>query len=113
MYKRWKQGQATKEELRNVAWASVLRKVKAQLKLRFSRDVKDNKRTFYCYISNKRLTKENVGPMLSGLGDIVTTETDKSEVLKAFFVSVCTNDVSHTSVISEHVQEEQPAVDRD
>lgn len=34
--------------------------------------------------------------MLRGLGDTVMTETDKSEVLKAFFVLVCTSDVSHT-----------------
>ena len=86
--------------------ANGIRKIKAQLELRFPRDVKGNKKRFYCYISNKRLTKENVCLMLSGLGDIVMMETDKSEVLKAFFVSVCTNDISHTSVISEHGQEE-------
>jgi len=90
-----------------------IRKVKARMELRFPRDVRGNKKSLYCYISNKRLTKENVYQMLSGLGDTVMTKMDKSEVLEAFFVAVCTNSVSHTSVISEHIQEEKPATDRD
>ena len=58
-----------KEELRKVVWAcrAGVIQAKAQLELRGSRDVKGNMKSFYNYISNKRVNKENVGALLKGL----------------------------------------------
>jgi len=56
--------------------------------LDLARDVKDNKKAFSTYISNKRKTRENVGPLLSKTGDWVTQGVEGAEVLNAAFVSV-------------------------
>ena len=51
----WKEGQVTWEEYRNVVRAcrDATRKAKAHLELKLARDIKDNKKAFFNYISNK------------------------------------------------------------
>jgi len=63
----WKEGQTTWEEYRNVVRAcrEATRKAKAHLELNLTRDVKDNKKGFFKYISSKRKTRENVGLLLT------------------------------------------------
>jgi len=53
-----------------------------------ARDVKNNKKGFFSYISSKRKTREYVGPLLNEVGVLVTEDTDKAELLNAFFASV-------------------------
>jgi len=69
-----KEGQATWEEYRNVVKAcrDAMRKAKVHLELNLSRDVKDNKKSFFKYISSKRKTRDNVGPLLNKVGVLVT-----------------------------------------
>lgn len=64
------------------------RKTKTHLETTFTRDIKGKKRTFHCYIGSKRLNKENVGFLLNGVGDFVTADTNRAEVLIALFASV-------------------------
>ena len=59
-----------------------VQKAKAQLELRLATAVKENKKSFYEYISGKRRTKENFHPLLDAAGD-VTTEDKKTEILNA------------------------------
>jgi len=66
----------------------VTRKTKAHLELNLARDVKDNKKGFLKYISSKRKTRDNVGPLLNKVGVLVTEDTEKAELLNAFFASV-------------------------
>ena len=63
----WKEGQATWEEYRNVVRAckDATRKAKAHLELNLARDARNNKKGFFNYISSKRKTRNNVGPMLN------------------------------------------------
>lgn len=68
-------------------------KAKAQLEMKLARDIKGNKKNFYCYIINKRINKENVSPLLHGVDNLVTVSADKVEVLGAFFALVFTNKV--------------------
>ena len=86
----WKEGQANWEEYRNVVRAcrNATRKAKAHLELKLARDVKHNKKGFFNYISSKRKTKENVGPLLNEAGVLVTEDAEKAELLNAFFASV-------------------------
>jgi len=88
----WKEGQATWEEYRKVVRAcrDAMRKAKAHLELNLARDVEDNKKGFFKYISSKRKTRENVGPLLDEMGALVTEEAEKAELLNAFFASVFT-----------------------
>ncbi|PKU30946.1 hypothetical protein llap_18751 [Limosa lapponica baueri] len=67
-----------------------MRKTKAHLELNLARDVKDNKKGFFKYISSKRKTRENVGPVLNEVGALETEDTEKAELLNAFFASVFT-----------------------
>ncbi|GAB0207550.1 mitochondrial enolase superfamily member 1 [Grus japonensis] len=88
----WKKGLDTWEEYRNVVRAcrDATRKAKAHLELKLARDVKDNKKGFFKYINSKRKTRENVGPLLNEVGALVMEDTEKAELLNAFFASVLT-----------------------
>jgi len=54
------------------------------------RDVEGNKKGFYKYISGKKKTRENVGPLLKEMRELVTQDSEKAKVLSAFFASVFT-----------------------
>lgn len=45
--------------------------------MKLAKDVKGNKRKFYHYISSRRRNKENTGPLLNGVGYLVTVDTEK------------------------------------
>ncbi|KAK4818277.1 hypothetical protein QYF61_009995 [Mycteria americana] len=66
------------------------------------RDVKDNKKSFYRYVGDKKKTRENVGLLQKEMGDLVTHDTEKAEVLNDFFASVFTGKCSsHTAQVTE------------
>ncbi|CAM4356191.1 unnamed protein product [Caretta caretta] len=95
-YKKWKLGQMTREEYKNIALAcrSEIMKAKSHLELQLARDVKSNKKGFFRYVSSKKKVKESVGPLLNEGGNLVTEDVEKANVLNAFFASVFTNKVS-------------------
>jgi len=86
----WKEGQATWGEYRNGVRAcrDAMRKAKAHLELNLARDVGDNKKSFFSYISSKDKTRDNVGLLLNEVGVLVTDDAEKAELLNAFFASV-------------------------
>ncbi|GAB0204029.1 mitochondrial enolase superfamily member 1 [Grus japonensis] len=92
VYRMWKKGMATWEENRDVVRVcrDATRKAKAHLELNLARDVKDNKKGFFKYISNKMKTRENVGLLLNEMDALVMEDTEKVELLNAFFASVFT-----------------------
>ncbi|KAK4815688.1 hypothetical protein QYF61_005434 [Mycteria americana] len=66
------------------------------------RNFKGNKESFYRRISDKRKTRENVGPFQRERGDLVTWDMEKAEVLNNFFASVFTSKYSsHTAQVTE------------
>ena len=87
-YKRWKKGQVTQEECRVAVWScrDRLRTAKVDLELNLGRGLKSNK-GFYKYLSSKRETGANVGPLLNGPGELVTNDMEKAKVLSAAFTS--------------------------
>ncbi|GAB0179086.1 mitochondrial enolase superfamily member 1 [Grus japonensis] len=89
-YRGWKQGQAAWEEYREIVRAArdQVRKAKVLIELNLARDVKDNKKSFYRYISDKRKTGENVGLLQKETGDLITWDMEKVEVLNDFFALV-------------------------
>ncbi|CAM5174769.1 unnamed protein product [Natator depressus] len=95
-YKKWKIGQMTREEYKNIvqAYRSEIRMAKSHLELQLARDVKSNKKGFFRHVSNKKKVKESVGPLLNEGGNLVTEDVEKANVLNAFFASVFTNKVS-------------------
>ncbi|KAK4818051.1 LOW QUALITY PROTEIN: hypothetical protein QYF61_004578 [Mycteria americana] len=90
-------GQATQEDYKGVArlCREKIRKAKAQLELNLATAVRDNKKCFYKYISNKRWTKENLHPLLDVGRNIMRKDEEKSEVLNAFFASVFNSQTSY------------------
>ncbi|GAB0208944.1 mitochondrial enolase superfamily member 1 [Grus japonensis] len=103
-FRGWKQGQVAWEEYRETVRAArdQVRKAKAMIEISLARDVKDNKKSFYRYVSEKRRTRENVGPFRNETGDLVTQDMEKAEVLNDFFASVFTGKyLSHTAQVTE------------
>jgi len=77
--------------------SSQVRKAKALTKLYLARDIKGNNKSFYRYVSDKRKTRENVGPLWKEMRDLVTQDMEKAEVISDFFASVFTGKCpSHT-----------------
>ncbi|GAB0195793.1 mitochondrial enolase superfamily member 1 [Grus japonensis] len=103
-YRGRKQGQVAWEKYRETVRAArdQVRKAKALIEISLARDVKDNKKSFYRYVSDKRRTRENVGPLRNETGDLVTQDMEKAEVLNDFFASVFTGKcLSHTAQVTE------------
>ncbi|GAB0178330.1 mitochondrial enolase superfamily member 1 [Grus japonensis] len=72
------------------------------IEISLARDVKDNKKSFYRYVSEKRRTRENVGPLWNEAGELVTQDMEKAEVLNDYFASVFTGKcLSHTAHVAE------------
>jgi len=117
----WKEGQATWEEYRNVVreCRDATRKAKAHLELNLARDVKNNKKGFFNYISSKRTTRDNVGPLLNEAGVMVMEDVEKAELLNAFFASVfsavtCPQESQAPEVREEaHREDDFPLVEED
>ena len=55
-----------------------------------ARDVKNNKKTFYRYIGQKRQAKTGVPSLVNLKGELASTDKEKAEVLNEFFASVFT-----------------------
>jgi len=51
------------------------------LELNLARDVKENKKSFFKYISGKWKSRENVGPLLNEVGALAIEDTEKAELL--------------------------------
>ena len=80
VYGMWKEGQATWEEYRKVVKAcrDAMRKAKVHLELNLARDVKDNNKGFFKYISSKQKTRDNVGPLLNEMSILVMEHAEKA-----------------------------------
>jgi len=78
-----------------------------------------NKKAFYRYISDRRQTRENEGSLRKEIGDLVTRDVEKAEVLNNFFASVFNSRCSsHTAHVAEGKggdweNEEPPTVGED
>jgi len=85
-----KKGQVTQEEYRSLirSCRGEIRKAKAQLELGLATVVRDNKKSFYKYIDNKKRAKESLHPLLDARGNIANKDEEKADVLNAFFTSV-------------------------
>jgi len=55
-----------------------------------SRGIKNNKKTFYRYISQKRQAEVSVPPLVTVKRELSSTDTKKAEVLNELFASVFT-----------------------
>jgi len=100
----WKQGQVTWEEYREIVRAArdQVRKSKALIELNLARDVKSNKKSFSRYVSDTRKAREKVGPLWKEMGELVTWDMEKAEVLNDFCASVFTDKCSrHTAQVAE------------
>ncbi|KFV19528.1 hypothetical protein N340_02998, partial [Tauraco erythrolophus] len=120
-YRGWKQGQVAWEEHRAIVRATrdQVRKAKVLIELNLARDIKGNKKNFYRYVSDKKRSREDVGPLWKETGDLATRDMEKAEVPNDFFASVFTGKSSSgTAQVTEGKgrdweNEEPPTVGED
>lgn len=85
----WKKGQAALEEYRIIrVCKDAKRKAKVYLKQNLARVVKDIKKDFLKSTISKRKSRENVAPLVNGVGALVVEDVEKVELLNIFFASV-------------------------
>ncbi|PKU35817.1 hypothetical protein llap_9497 [Limosa lapponica baueri] len=84
-YRGWKQGQLDWEEYRETIRVvrNQIRQAKAHIELNLARDIKGNKKN-YRYVRDKGKTREDVGPLQKEMGDLITQDMEKAEVLNDF-----------------------------
>jgi len=66
------------------------------MQLNLARDIKANQSSFCRYVSDKRKARKNVGPLWKEMGDLVTRNMEKTEILNDFFASVFAGKSSST-----------------
>ncbi|KAK4821658.1 LOW QUALITY PROTEIN: hypothetical protein QYF61_026756 [Mycteria americana] len=78
LHRQWKQGQ---EEYRDDVQLcrDGVRKAEEQLELNLARGIKNNKKGFYRYVSQKRKVKESIPSLMSKTGKLVSTDEEKAE----------------------------------
>jgi len=74
--------------------------------LKLARDVKNNKKDFFNYISNKRKARDNVGLLLNEVGVLVTEDAEEGEQLNAFCASVFSAEAGPQESQAPEVREE-------
>ncbi|KFV12556.1 hypothetical protein N340_13926, partial [Tauraco erythrolophus] len=117
----WRQGQVAWEEYRAIVRVTrdQVGKAKAPIELNLARDIEGNKKNFYRYVSDKKRSRENVGPLRKETVDLATQDMEKAEVLNDFFASVFTGKSSScTAQVTEGKgrdweNEEPPTVGED
>ena len=107
VYRMWQEGQTTWEEYGNVVrtYMEATRKAESHPELYLARNVKDNKKGCFRYISSRWKTGENVGPLLNEVGVLVMEDKEKAELLNAAFASVFTAKVGPQASQSLDVRE--------
>ncbi|PKU41856.1 hypothetical protein llap_7831 [Limosa lapponica baueri] len=78
----YSQGQVAWEEYTETVQVArdQIKKAKAQIELNLSRDIKGNKNSFCKYVSDKKKTKQDVGPLQKETRDLVTCDMEKPEI---------------------------------
>jgi len=66
----------------------VFPSIPSHLELNLAREVKNDKKGFFNYVSSKRKARDNVGALLYEAGVLVTEDAEKAELLNALFASV-------------------------
>uniref|UniRef100_A0A8D0DX11 Reverse transcriptase domain-containing protein n=1 Tax=Salvator merianae TaxID=96440 RepID=A0A8D0DX11_SALMN len=100
MFKKWKEGDISKEEYNAICrnCRISVRKAKAKNELRIAREAKNNKKGFWGYVRSKRKVKEAIGPLQNEKGDLVKNNIQKAELLNSYFASVFSQKGKETSV---------------
>ena len=69
----------------------MIKKGKMESKSKLAGNIKTDCKSFYRYVKRKRLTKTNVGPLQSEMGEFITGNKEMAEELNLYFASVFTN----------------------
>lgn len=95
-YRWWEQGHAAQQKYRKIVQAArnQSRKTKALPALNLAKDAKDNKKSFYRYIGDKRLEKVWALSGKKRKEELVMQYMEKSDVLNDFFLPVFTAECS-------------------
>lgn len=99
-YRKWRKYKQTERECdfadykkaRNSAITS-LRKARKKFEQKLAVNAKRDPKSFYRYVRSKTKTKDIIGPLKDGNGDIVTDDSQMAHILNKFFASVFTKEL--------------------
>lgn len=69
----------------------------ALVEFSLARNTKASKKSFYRYTADKRKSKENIKSLKKEMGDLITWDTKKVEVLLNNFFALVFTDTSHAT----------------
>ena len=70
----------------------AVKQTKRDKEINVARLCKTNPKGFYSFINERRIVKDNVGPLKTHAGQIVTTDNDMANTLNTYFSSVFTHE---------------------
>ncbi|NWI48887.1 ITA8 protein, partial [Calyptomena viridis] len=110
-YAQWKKGLGTWKEYRDAAYLcrEKICVTKAQLRLKLARNVEENNKSFFKYITGKRQCRNNITLLQDGDGHLTNRGRDRGKVFNAFFTSALNMDGgprgSHCPELENHDSE--------
>ena len=75
----------------------AVKQAKRNKEINVARLCKTNPKGFYSYINDQRIVKDNVEPLKTPTGQIVTTDNDMANTLYTYFSSVLTHEQQHST----------------
>jgi len=66
----------------------LIKKEKKEYATKLAGNIKTDCKSFYRYLKRKRLTKTNVGPLQSELGEFIVGNKEIAEELNLYFIHV-------------------------
>lgn len=74
--------------------AEVYRDAKKQFEVSLTKNIKTNPKSFYSYVSSKKICRDSVGPLLDADGNIISNDNRICEILNHYFTTVFTDESS-------------------
>ena len=89
-----------------------IRKSKLSFERKIAKNAKNDPKSFYAYIGNKRLNRTGVGPLQNDQGQIITDNLEQAQMLNEYYASVFEQELPLANQQLTPVPTDRPNLDR-